>query len=116
MVNADTAADLSETTTASASGPSAAETADSQPLDIVNNADSRPRERIPLESTTPEPSRCTKLSWSARSLPSSPERLRPEIPSRSCSAANSCFAFSSALFADSKSESSPGSFESTDAI
>ena len=57
IVNADTADETSETTTASASGPSAAATAASQPGETVINDESRPRVLVPDESTTPEPSR-----------------------------------------------------------
>ena len=57
IVSADTADEISETTTESASGPSAAATATSQPGDTLIKDESRPRVRVPLDSTTPEPSR-----------------------------------------------------------
>ena len=57
IVSAETAEEISDTTTESASGPSAAATAASQPGATVISEDNRPRVLVPLERTTPEPSR-----------------------------------------------------------
>ena len=57
IVSADTAEEISETTTESASGPSAAATATSQPGETLIKDESRPRVRVPLDKTIPDPSR-----------------------------------------------------------
>ena len=57
MVSADTAEEISETTTESASGPRAAATATSHPGETFIKDESRPRVRVPLDKTIPEPSR-----------------------------------------------------------
>ena len=62
MVSADTAEEISETTTESASGPNAAATATSQPGETFIRDERRPRVRVPLDKTIADPSRCTKLS------------------------------------------------------
>ena len=56
IVSADTAEEISETTTESASGPNAAATAASHPGEILINEERRPRVRVPLDKTIPEPS------------------------------------------------------------
>ena len=57
IVSADTAEEISETTTESASGPRAAATATSHPGETLIKDESRPRVRVPLDKTIPEPSR-----------------------------------------------------------
>ena len=57
IVKADTAEEISETTTESASGPSAAATATSHPGETLIKDESRPRVLVPLDKTIPEPSR-----------------------------------------------------------
>ena len=114
--SAEIAAPLSATTTESAKGPSAAETATSHPREIVINEANLPRDLMPLESTVAEPSLETKLSCKAFNLPSSAALLFAAAISRAVSKSKSDLALCNLLLALSYSPSSPTSPASREEI